>query len=140
MPGFNQVVLMGKLVRDPELKYVNSFPLCTMRLYVPRFYKNKDGEQKNDSLFIDVIIWRRMAEICSQALAKNSEIMVAGRLQMNEWTGRDGKKRVTYQVQSERIQFLRRKETEPSDDAPDRPAQLSEPMEEEAPAAGTEAA
>ena len=113
MPGFNQVVLMGKLVRDPELKYVGGMPLCVLRLFVPRFYKSKDGGQKNDSLFIDVQVWRRMAEVCNQFLHKNSEIMVSGRLQMNEWTGKDGHKRTTYRIQSERIQFLGKKKTAP---------------------------
>ena len=108
MAGFNQVVLMGKLVRDPDLKYVSGMPLCTLRLVVPRFYKGKDGQRKNDSLFIDVLVWRHMAEVCAQALRKQSEVMVSGRLQMNDWTGRDGHRRQAYRVQSERIQFLRR--------------------------------
>ncbi len=110
MPGFNQVVLMGKLVRDPDLNYAAGMPVCKLRLLVPRYYKNKDGEKKSDSLFIDIIVRRKMAEICKQALEKNSEIMVAGRLQMNEWTMRDGRKRVDYRIVSERIQFLTRKE------------------------------
>src|SRR3990172_7531393 len=100
MAGFNQVVLMGKIVRDPDLQYVGGMPKCTLRLLVPRFYKGKDGKEKNDSLFIDVVVWRRTAEICKQFLSRNREIMVAGRLQMDEWAGKDGKKRVTYRVQS----------------------------------------
>ncbi|MHC4605592.1 MAG: single-stranded DNA-binding protein [Planctomycetota bacterium] len=112
MPGFNQVVLMGKLVKEPRLNYANGLPVCNLRLYVPRFYKSKDGTQKNDSLFIDVVVWRRMAEVCHQALHKDSQIMVSGRLQMNDWTGNDGLRRLSYRVQSERIQFLQRKPAE----------------------------
>ena len=106
MAGFNQIVIMGKLVREPELKYVNGMPLCTMRVVVPRFYKTKEGDQKSDSLFINVTVWRRMGEICNQVLAKGSQVMVSGRLQMNEWVGRDERKRVDYQIVSERIQFI----------------------------------
>lgn len=108
MAGFNHVVLMGKLVREPDLRYASSLPVCTLRLLVPRSYKGKDGERKYDGLFIDVVVWRRMAEICSQFLHKNSEVLVQGRLELNRWKGKDGAFRNDYRIQSERIQFLKR--------------------------------
>ena len=127
MPGFNEVILMGKLVFDPDLRYANSFPVCQMRLVVPRRYKNKDDEWKSDSLFIDIQIWRHMAEICAQKLKKGSQIMVAGRLQLNEWKDKEGRPRQTYRVQAQRIQFLDKPAPDPE----------TEPQPEEA---GTEAA
>jgi len=115
MATFNQVVLVGKLVRDPDLQYAKGMPVCRMRMLVPGV-KKKEENGKGNGLFIDVVVWRRMAEICSQFLKKGRGVLVAGRLEMNQWTGKDGREREQMRIQADRVQFLEDRET-PGEDS-----------------------
>lgn len=122
MSALNHVVLMGKLVSPPDLQYAGGLPVCRLRILVPRRYKGKDGQWKEDSLFISVHVWRHLAEICSQMLRKGSELIVTGRLQMNEWTGKDGAKRSNYRILAEHLHFLK------GEEKPEREEPAEEPV------------
>jgi len=108
MPDINKVFLAGRLTRDPELKYIPSgTALCKIGLAVSRKYKTKSGENKEESLFINLTTWGATAEFCNEYMKKGTPVHVDGRLTMNEWDDKDtGKKRSIIEVSVERIQQL----------------------------------
>jgi single-strand DNA-binding protein len=112
MPQLNKVFLMGNLTRDPELRYAPSGSAVTeLGLAVNRSWTGKDGDRKEEVLFIDVTVWDRQAETCCQYLKKGRPIHVEGYLKMDEWTDKTtGDKRTKVKVQAERIQFLDRRD------------------------------
>ena len=100
----NRVVLVGRLTRDPELRYTsNSIANLRFTLAVNRKY-NKDGEQQAD--FINCIAWRAQAENMAKFLKKGSLIAVDGRIETNNFQGQDGQMRYTTDVIAESVQFL----------------------------------
>lgn len=87
----NKVILIGNLTRDPEMRYtpdgqaVTSFGVATNRRW-----KTKEGEQKEDVEFHNLVAWRKLAELCSQLLKKGRKVFIEGRLQTRSWEGKDG--------------------------------------------------
>jgi len=108
MPDLNKVLLAGRLTRDPELKYIASGKaVCKMGLAVSRKYKSGDGEQREETLFINVTTWDKSAEYCGQYLRKGKPVLVEGRLRSDEWEDKTtGQKRTSIEVRAERIQQL----------------------------------
>ena len=99
----NHIVLMGRLTRDPELRYTQSqIPVASIRIAVDRDYGR--GEEKQTD-FIDVTAWRQTAEFISKYFQKGRMIVVSGRLQMREWTDKDGNKRVSAEVVADNVYF-----------------------------------
>ena len=87
----NRIVLMGRLTRDPELRKTQSdTPVCSFSLAVDRDYK-KDGEKKETD-FIDIVAWRATAEFVSKFFTKGRMAVVEGRLQIRDWTDKEGNK------------------------------------------------
>jgi len=110
MASLNKVFLIGRLTRDPELRYipsgtaVSNFSMAISRVYtVPQ-----SGEKKEEVCFVRVVAWGRQAETCSQYLSKGRLVFVDGRLQYRTWETQDGQKRSTLEVRAERVQFLER--------------------------------
>lgn len=103
MAGFNRVIIMGNLTRDPELRYTPSGTAVTdLRLAVTT--KKKTGDE---TLFVDVTVWERQAETCCEFLTKGKPVLVEGRLKMDEWNDRDsGQKRSKLSVVAQAVQFL----------------------------------
>lgn len=108
IPDLNRVFLAGRLTRDPELRYVSSdIPVCKLGLAVSRFYRGRDGERKEDTLFVDVTCWRKTAEFVGENFKKGRPVLVEGRLQMNEWEDRNsGQKRQKIEVNADRVQAM----------------------------------
>lgn len=108
MADFNKVFLIGRLTKDPELRYTPSgAAVSDLRLATTRIYSTKDGERREDKLFIDVTVWNRQAENCCQYLAKGRQVHVEGHLRMDTWDDRDtGQKRSQIKVEAERVLFL----------------------------------
>ena len=101
----NHIVLMGRLTRDPELRYTQSqTPVATFRIAVDRDFPNRDGAEKQTD-FIDIVAWRQSAEFVSKFFTKGSMVIVTGRLQMRDWTDRDGNKRTSAEVVADRVMF-----------------------------------
>ena len=91
----NHIVLMGRLTRDPELRYTQSqIPVASFRLAVDRDFGGRDGGERQTD-FIDIVAWRSTAEFVSKYFTKGSMAAVSGRLQIREWTDREGGKRTT---------------------------------------------
>lgn len=107
-PGFNKVILMGNLTRDPELRYTpKGTPVANIGLAVNRTWKDESGQQKEEVTFVDISAWGRTAENASQYLKKGRPILVEGRLKMDTWDDRQtNQKRSKLTVVAEIIQYL----------------------------------
>lgn len=100
----NKVSIMGRLVRDPELRRTQSgIAVTTMRIAVERDFKGQDGARQSD--FFDVVAWRNTAEFVSRYFAKGRMIVVDGRLQTREWTDRDNNRRTSIEIVADNIYF-----------------------------------
>ncbi len=104
----NQVGLVGRLARDPELREVAGGTKKTdMVLAVERDYTNQEGEREAD--FINVGAWRKLAEQCAEFLAKGSLVAVKGRMEVNSWEDKEtGERRYKTEVISNQVKFLDR--------------------------------
>lgn len=99
----NHITIMGRLVRDPELRHAGDTPVCTFRIACDRDYKNKDGEKETD--FVDVVAWRKLAETVSQYFSKGRMAVVDGRLQLRSWTDKEGVKRIATEILANQVYF-----------------------------------
>ena len=101
----NHIVLMGRLVKDPELRQTQAgVSVVSFRIAVDRDFQNRDsGEKQAD--FIDIVAWRNTAEFVSKYFTKGRMAVVSGRLQIREWTDRDGGKRYATEVVADNVYF-----------------------------------
>ena len=101
----NHIVLMGRLTRDPELRHTGSgIAVASFTLAVDHDYQSKDsGERGVD--FIDIVAWRNTAEFVSKYFAKGRMAVVSGRLQIRNWTDKDGGKRRSAEVVADKVYF-----------------------------------
>lgn len=108
----NRVVLVGRLTRDVEMKYLpNGTPVANFTLAVDRPFKTKDGEKEAD--FIPIVVWRKPAESCANYIGKGSLVAVDGRMQVRSYE-QAGKRRYITEVVADSVRFLdSRKKQEP---------------------------
>jgi single-strand DNA-binding protein len=107
MANFNKVLLMGNLTRDPQLSYLPSqTAVVDFGLAVNRRWKSREGEDRNETCFIDCRAFGRQAENINKYLTKGRPVFVEGRLTFDSWTAQDGTKRSKHRVTVERFQFL----------------------------------
>jgi single-strand DNA-binding protein len=100
----NKIFIMGRLTRDPELRRTqNGTAVTSFTLAVDRDFKNTDGTKDTD--FIDVVAWRNTAEFVSKYFSKGRMAVVEGRLQLRDWTDKDGNKRRNAEVLADNIYF-----------------------------------
>ena len=101
----NHITIMGRLVRDPELRRTGSgIAVASFRVAVDRDYAPKDGGEKKAD-FIDCVAWRQTGEFISKYFTKGRMIVVDGRLEMRDWTDKEGNKRRTYEVVADNVYF-----------------------------------
>lgn len=103
----NNVVLTGRLTKDPELRKVNDVSVCSFILAVDRGYKNAEGKREAD--FIPIVAWRKLAEICANNLAKGSLIGVTGKIHTRNWEDSEGNRRKSIEIIAGEIIFLEKK-------------------------------
>jgi len=124
MLELNKVFLIGNLTQDPEVRSLSSgTPVAEFGLAVSRRYKDRDGQPQEDTLFIQVVSWNRLADFCKDWLKKGRRVFVEGRLKTDAWEGKDGVKRSRIKVHVDRIQFadarpVERTAEEPADMGP----------------------
>lgn len=95
----NKVMLIGNLTRDPELRYTpGGMAVASFGLATNRTWTTKQGEKKEDAQFHRIVVWNKLAELCSQLLTKGMRIFVEGRIQYREWTGQDGQKKQVAEI------------------------------------------
>ena len=100
----NKIILMGRLTRDPELRRTQSgTAVASFTLAVDRDYKPQDGERETD--FVDIVAWRGTGEFVSKYFTKGRMAVVEGRLQVRDWTDKDGNKRRSTEVVADNVYF-----------------------------------
>ena len=108
MAGVNKVILVGRLGRDPELRYtpdgtaVANFSVATSDEWKDR----NTGEKRERTEWHRIVAWRRLAEICGEYLSKGREVYIEGSLQTREWTDKEGQKRYTTEILARDMQML----------------------------------
>jgi single-strand DNA-binding protein len=107
MANYNKVILLGNLTRDPQLSVLPSqTPVVEFGLAVNRRWRSQDGQQREDTCFIDCRCFGKQAETFNQYMSKGRPVLVEGRLQLDTWEGKDGVKRSKHRVFVERFQFI----------------------------------
>ena len=108
----NHIVIMGRLTAAPELRYTQqNTPVASFTLAVDRDFQSGGSEKQTD--FIPCVAWRKTAEFASKYFTKGSMAVVSGRLQLRDWTDKDGNKRRTAEVVAESVYFGESKKREP---------------------------
>lgn len=101
----NHIVIMGRLTRDPELRYTQSqTPVASFTLAVDRDFAGRDGQDRQTD-FIDCVAWRSTAEFVSKYFSRGSLAVVSGRLQLRDWTDKEGNKRRNAEVVVDNMYF-----------------------------------
>jgi single-strand DNA-binding protein len=108
MAGVNKVILIGRLGREPEVRYTPSgTAVANFSLATSEEWKDKNtGEKQERTEWHKIVAWRRLGEICGEYLHKGSQIYIEGRLQTREWEDRDGNRRFTTEVIAQNMQML----------------------------------
>ena len=107
MASFNQVILLGNLTRDIELRHTPSNQtVANIGLAVNRTFQTKDGERREETTFVDCESWGRQAEVMAQYLSKGRPVLIQGRLKLDSWQDKDGGNRSKLKVVVENFQFV----------------------------------
>jgi single-strand DNA-binding protein len=107
MANLNKVMLIGNLTRDPELKHTpGGQPVCEFGLAVNRKYRTKEGEDREETTFVDCEAWGKQAEVLKQYMSKGKPVFLEGRLKLDTWEDKEGGKRSKMRVVIENFQFL----------------------------------
>jgi len=105
---YNKIILIGNLTKDPELRYTpQGTPVTSFRIAVNYRYKQSD-DMKQETMFIDNVVFGRQAESCSKYLSKGSPVLVEGRLQERRWES-NGQQRSKFEVVAQTVRFLSRR-------------------------------
>src|ERR1700722_1009936 len=108
MANLNKVMLIGNLTRDPEIKYTpKGSAVADIALAVNRNYTLENGEKREETTFVDIVLWGRLAEIAGEYLKKGRPVYIEGRLQLDSWDDKQtGQKRTKMRVVGEGLQLL----------------------------------
>ena len=110
MASLNRVMLIGRLGRDPELRYTQSgTPVCTLQAATDESYTDRDGNKVERTEWHRITCFQKQAENCAAYLAKGSLVYVEGSLATRKWQDQQGQDRYTTEIKAERVQFLDRK-------------------------------
>jgi len=106
MAGVNKVFLIGRLGADPEMRYTaDGTAVCKFSLATSRKYTGKDGQKVEKTEWHRIVVWRKLAEICGQYLAKGKQVMIEGRIEYGSYE-KDGVKHYTTDIVAENMQML----------------------------------
>ena len=101
----NKVILAGRLVRDPKLRYTQTGKtVASFTLAVNRRFSHNNEQQTAD--FIPIIVWDKLAEVCSKHLFKGSQVLIEGRMQVRNYEAQDGSKRYVTEVIAQELEFM----------------------------------
>ncbi len=107
MANLNKVMFIGRLTRDPALKYTPSgAAVADFGLAVNRYYNTQDGERKEDTCFLDVSAWGKLGETVNNYLRKGRQVFIEGYLKFDQWENKDGQRRSKISVVANTVQFL----------------------------------
>lgn len=107
----NKVILVGRLGKDPELRYTPSgTAVVTFTMATDERYKDRDGNQQSKTEWHNVVAWRQLAEICGKFLHKGKQIYIEGKIQTRSYDDRDGNKRYITEIVADQMQMLGNRE------------------------------
>ncbi len=107
----NKVQIIGRLGRDPELRYSQSgSPVCTLSVATDEGYTDRDGKKVDRTEWHRVVLYSKAAENCNQFLKKGSLVYVEGSLQTRKWQDQQGQDRFSTEIKAQRVQFLDKKD------------------------------
>lgn len=110
MRDLNKVMLIGNVGADPEMRFTaNGSPVTSFRIAVNRQRQGADGERRDETEWVSIVAWNKLAETCNQFLGKGRRVYVEGRLQTRSWDGQDGQKRYRTEVIANDVLFLDRR-------------------------------
>ncbi len=112
--GLNKVMIIGRLGRDPEMRYTPSGkPVTTFSIATSRSWNTSEGERRTETEWFNVVAWGSLAEICKQYLTKGHLVYVEGRLQTRHWDDQEGNKHVSTEIiANEMIMLSERRDSE----------------------------
>jgi single-strand DNA-binding protein len=103
----NKVILVGRLGRDPELRYTQGGqPVANFTLATNERWTSKDGDRQERTEWHRIVAWGKLAELCNEYLSKGRQVYIEGRLQTREWEDKEGHKRQTTEINANTVQFL----------------------------------
>ncbi|MDA0322901.1 MAG: single-stranded DNA-binding protein [Verrucomicrobia bacterium] len=107
MSGYNRVVVMGNLTRDPELKSISGdTSVAVMGLAINDTYRSRDGKEIDRTCFVEVEAWGKQGETCAEYLAKGSPALIEGKLQLDQWESKEGEQRSRIKIRADQVKFL----------------------------------
>src|SRR5712691_13499183 len=103
----NKVILIGRLGKDPEIKYTPSgAPVAKFSLATDEVFKDRTGEQQRRTEWHSIVAWSKLAEICGEYLTKGKQIYIEGSIRSRQWQDQSGNKRTSYEIIAQRMQML----------------------------------
>lgn len=132
----NKAILVGRLGRDPEVRYTSSgTPVANFSLATDESWTDQNGERQRRTEWHQIVVWRRLAEICERYLRKGRLVFIEGQIQTREWEDRDGNRRRTTEIVARNMQMLGSRMDEmgggaPADRKGSQPSQVSQPSQE----------
>src|SRR5579863_2850317 len=107
MSSINKVILIGRLGKDPEVKYTPSgAPVAKFTLATDEVFKDRSGEQQRRTEWHNIVAWNRLAEICGEYLTKGKQIYIEGSIRSRQWQDQTGNKRTSYEIIANQMQML----------------------------------
>lgn len=107
--NLNKAMIIGNLTRDPEIRNTpGGIPVASFSVATNFVYKDQAGQKQEKVEFHNIVMWRRLAEICGQYLKRGSKVFIEGRLQTRDWAGQDGVKRYRTEIVGENMIMLDR--------------------------------
>jgi single-strand DNA-binding protein len=107
LPEINRVFLGGRLTRDPDARYAgDGTPITILVLAFHRGYQGRDGQYVQETGYVTVRTYQRLAEVCGQRLKKGSPVLVEGRLQMREWKDGQGARQARLEIRGDNVHFM----------------------------------
>ena len=105
--SINKVILIGRLGRDPELKYTpNGTPVAKFSLATDESYKDQSGEMQKHTEWHNIVAWKRLAEICGEYLTKGKQVYIEGSIRSRQYQDKEGNKRTSYEIIARQMQML----------------------------------
>jgi single-strand DNA-binding protein len=113
MSSVNKVILVGRLGKDPEVRYTNdNVPVANFSIATSEYYKDRNGERQESTEWHNIVAWRQLAEISEKYLRKGKLIYVEGKLRTRSWDDKEGNKRYATEIVADNITMLGKREDE----------------------------
>src|SRR5579863_4317315 len=107
MSSINKVILIGRLGKDPEVKYTPSgAPVAKFTLATDEVFKDRSGEQQKRTEWHNIVAWNKLAEICGEYLTKGKQVYIEGSIQSRQWEDQSGNKRTSYEIVARQMTML----------------------------------